>query len=480
MRAIRPMTARNLTAVALATLLLGPAAEAATNLELQLEEAIYQEETAGDVEKAISLYRKILDDSDGERSLLARTHERLAVCYRKLGREDDVRKTLRQLIDTYPEQTEVVQRARRALEHQLALEPAPWLDGEVLTYVIRLPTGVPFGVYSFAVESRTEDGVDAWQIRVRRFHDGAMRDQGRSRAVVERDSMRPLHGAFIHNLYGSAKARYDEGSYRLALGPEEQVIEHEGVVFDNEEWVYLTRRLPLAVGYQTSLPLNTYSQPSPLDVSFEITGQKTVKVPAGTFDCFKAKTSIGQTFFYSTGPERYVVKMKLPGADAELVSVSQRREGESAVHHDDALGFQITAPPGWIFHPNEAMTDGKKALVHLLDPTAEHRSFFMFDKRAPKKGTPLEKLARKTLAGDATVLEQHTIREDSWREDEINGRPALFVTTDFRDGDLELSRYLVWVSGETTSARFVFNMPRERLNDLQPGIDEVVASLQLD
>lgn len=461
------------------------AAHAATNLELQLEAAIYEEETVGDVQAALEIYQAILAEGEGQRPILARAHERMAGCYLRLGREEEARRELRKVIDAYPEETAIVDRARQFLSRQPPLEPTPWLDGEVLTYVIRLPTGVPFGIYAFAVESRREDGVDAWQIRVRRYHDSGLNDQGRSLAIVEQESMRPLRSEFVHRLYGSAQTSYGEGSYRLethgASGPAEvQSVEHEGTVFDNEEWIYLTRRLPLALGYKTSLPLNTYAHPQPLDVSFEVTAQTQVEVPAGSFEAYKAETSIGQTFFYSTGRERYLVKMKLPGADAELVAVSQRREAESKLFHDEALGFALTAPPGWLFHPNEALTSAKKTLVHLLDPLAEQRSFFMAEKRSTKKGGSLEEQAREAIASDSAVLAEHTIREDSWRRDTIAERPALYVITDFQDGDRQWSRYLVWVSGEGLLGRFIFNVPPEKLEVLRTSLDEVVAGLHLD
>ena len=485
MKAMHPTVLKVVLILCLVSLFGAPSAPAATSFELELEEAIYLEETTGDVEAAQRIYEKILADGDGQRSVLARVHDRLAGCYLKLGRQEDARQQFRTLIESYPEQTETVARARLHLSRQPPLGPTPWLDGEVLTYVIRLPTGAPYGVYVFAIESTVEGGVDAWQIRARRYHDGGLNDQGQSRLVVEQESLRPLRGIFMHSQLVSAEARYDKGSYRLTTHQaggqaEEQTIEHEGIVFDNEEWFYLTRRLPLALGYSTSLQLNAYSVAHPIDVAFEVTGQKKVTVPAGSFDCFKAETSIGQTFFYSTGPERYLVKMKLPGATAELINVSHRRESETGSYSDEDLGFSLTVPGGWFFHPNDAVASAKKALLHLLDPGAEQRSFFMVTKTSLKEGKSLEKVARRVIASDATVLAEHTIREDSWRQETVGGLPALFVTTDFQDGEVEWSRYLVWVAGEGRVGRFIFNVPPEKLADLRPALDGIVAGLRFD
>ncbi len=457
---------------------------AATNVELQLEEAIYLEETAGDLAAATKIYLEMLENGEGQRSLLARAHDRLAGCYLKMGRPEDAERHFQKVIEQYPEEAELVARAQLALSASPALEPAPWVDGEVLTYVIKLPTGVQFGVYVFAIESGADASGDLWQIMARRYHDGAASDQGFSRVTVRQGTMRPVHSVFRHSMMGSFESHYEDSTFRMlshqADGTsKESMIRHAQPVFDNDEWIYLTRSLPLALGYRTTLPLNVFAG-EPLKVSFEVTKEKTVKVPAGTFECLKAKSSLGQTFYYSTGPERLVVKMDLPGATAELARVSHRRHSEEEIYRDDQAGFSLTLPAGWFVQGNSEFTKGKKGLLHLLDPGAEQRSFFLWADTPSNKEPELAKIARKTIAADSQALVGQKVRDDSWREDTVDGRPVLFVTTDFRDGEVRLSRYLVWIAGEHKIGRFIFNVPTDRLEALRPVLDEMVASLRLN
>ncbi|MEM7584057.1 MAG: hypothetical protein AAF560_11790 [Acidobacteriota bacterium] len=470
-------------AVALAAVLSGPAL-AASNIELLLEEAVYLEETAGDLSAASEVYLKVLEAGQGQRADLARAHDRLATCYQKMGRLAEARHQWQELVQRYPEQKELVARARRELSSKPALTPVPWVDGEVLTYIVKLPTGLPVGVYVFAIESAADAEGDLWQIMTRRYHDGAANDQGFSRVTARQETMQPVQSAFRHTTMGTFETRYEDSQYRLTTyrpggETDEKVVRHDQPVFDNDQWIYLTRRLPLELGYRTTLPLNIFTG-EPMPVDFEVVKQKQCKVPAGTYDCLKAKSSIGQDFYYSTGPERLVVKMELSGASVELASVTHRRFSDITTLSDDEAGYSLTLPEGWFAQANGALTKGDRGVLHLLDQFAEQRSFFMWQEGRSKGEQDLEKLARRTINADSRALVGQKIVDDSWREGTVGGHEALYVTTEFRDGEARLSRYLVWVASDEKVGRFIFNVPSERLEALQPTLDEVVASLRLN
>jgi Tol biopolymer transport system component len=76
--------------------------------------ALHQEEVEGNLEAAVSLYRKFLDSHPKDRALAARAQFRLGVCYETLGREQ-ARKAYEAVIREYADQTEFVARARERL-----------------------------------------------------------------------------------------------------------------------------------------------------------------------------------------------------------------------------------------------------------------------------------------------------------------------------------------------------------------------------
>ena len=80
-----------------------------------LEKAIHQEQAVGDLDAAMKIYRKIVDDARANRPHVAEAHYRLGVCYLKKKQHARATAAMKELIRLYPEQKELVGKARRAL-----------------------------------------------------------------------------------------------------------------------------------------------------------------------------------------------------------------------------------------------------------------------------------------------------------------------------------------------------------------------------
>ncbi len=80
-----------------------------------LEKAIFTEETVGDLDAAIEMYREILERAEADRSYVAQAQFRLGMCYVKQGKTDEAAETLRQLVADFPQQDELVEKARARL-----------------------------------------------------------------------------------------------------------------------------------------------------------------------------------------------------------------------------------------------------------------------------------------------------------------------------------------------------------------------------
>jgi Tol biopolymer transport system component len=106
---------------------------------VQLRAAIEKEETAGDLEGAMALYRQIIAANGKNRVVTARAILRLAGCYEKLG-QGEARKLYEQLVAEYSDQTQEVTQARtrlaaltagaraRAGDSRLSIRRVPDLD----------------------------------------------------------------------------------------------------------------------------------------------------------------------------------------------------------------------------------------------------------------------------------------------------------------------------------------------------------------
>jgi Tol biopolymer transport system component len=78
------------------------------------ERALYLEETKGDLEKAIEVYKQIVKKFPDERPTAAQAQLHLGYCFEKLGLKE-AQKAYQNVIDKYPEQTEAVKIAKEKL-----------------------------------------------------------------------------------------------------------------------------------------------------------------------------------------------------------------------------------------------------------------------------------------------------------------------------------------------------------------------------
>lgn len=79
------------------------------------ERALYLEETKGDLEKAIEVYKQIVKEFPDERTTAAKALLRLGGCHEKLGREE-AQRVYRRLVNEYPDQVQEAETARLRLE----------------------------------------------------------------------------------------------------------------------------------------------------------------------------------------------------------------------------------------------------------------------------------------------------------------------------------------------------------------------------
>ena len=103
-----------LTALVASALICASAAYAQQSAEELYQAGLYQEEVQGDLERAIDVYRGILEDFPGSRSVGAKAQLHIGLCYEKLGLHE-ARQAYRLVIDEFSDHTEEVAVARERL-----------------------------------------------------------------------------------------------------------------------------------------------------------------------------------------------------------------------------------------------------------------------------------------------------------------------------------------------------------------------------
>ncbi len=126
--------------ILLAALLgLGALAGAATQKSpaVMLQEALYQEQTEGNLDKAIELYSEVIEQAADVERVAARATYQLGLCHLKKGETEEAAKYFRQVIQNYPTQVSAVKKAQSQLEKIAPQQPKDSVFDQIGTQPIR-------------------------------------------------------------------------------------------------------------------------------------------------------------------------------------------------------------------------------------------------------------------------------------------------------------------------------------------------------
>jgi len=93
-----------------------------------LQEGIYQQETTGNLDKAIDIYKQVLVDAHITEQIAAQANYQLGLCYLKKGDKAKAADYFRQVVTKYPKQAELVSKANQQLE-KMSPKPVEADDG---------------------------------------------------------------------------------------------------------------------------------------------------------------------------------------------------------------------------------------------------------------------------------------------------------------------------------------------------------------
>jgi hypothetical protein len=470
-----------LLATAIALGIAVPAAAEST-AEL-LEKGIYTEQTVGDLKAAIEIYTRVVENAEANRPHLAQAQFRLGICYVKSGSDAEARQAFEKLIRDFPEQEQFVAQAREQLaaaQPALALGPVPWEHGETLKYQMSLPTGKVIGSIFLMAESTVVDGTEAWQLELRRFVFTNADNYGVSRILVEHDTQRPIRSTVRHGLLGNADASYGVDGVEITGAGTDTHVDCEQQIYDNDQSMHLMRMLPFEPGYEVQINLLPIWTGQILKVGLEVTGREMCQVPAGEFECYVVDLDIGQTYWFSTGPERYPLKLKAGGVVVELAEIGRTEPEAPVAFGVEDFGFSGTLPAGWLFHEHRSPGRANKVTMRLLDPEAEAISTIEVDRCPDGKCPALKQTAERELAGCRERFENYELREESWTERTIDGRPAISFVGDYMLDEKPWVQYRIYTITDHLRLELIFRTPVDRFEGLRAAFDSVAENLKAE
>jgi tetratricopeptide (TPR) repeat protein len=452
-----------------------------------LQKGIYLQETMGDLDGAIKIYKQIAQTSHDSRANAAQAEFRLGVCLEKKGQPAEAARVLQKVVADYPEQTDLVARAKSLLPSaqkpsSAQLLPAPWIDGEILDLSGTVGNdSMPSG----AVKMR-------FAVRSSKVHPGNWLFENRIYNVItmftiqvetDRDTLRPVSAISLgyHPMLGDSQTIYQDGEVRNEVkGKDPRTAKLDAPVYDSNEIVAVLRRLPLAMGYKTSLPVFSTAGMDTSQMRVAVTAEEDIKTPAGEFHTYKVELNQSLTYWISTDASRYLVKTE-QGSMMTAVLSAIGRSDQSSVYRNDKLGISLNLPAGWTA-ADAASLDATKQAVQLLDSDSQAIVTLSIE---PRKLTTPPTLAGMRIEAErnnkSPQFPEQKLRPDTWQERQVGGHPALSWVADTSDmlSKMPSVLYTTWVRSDSLKAVFSAKVDAANFDFVQMRMDEIVNTFTL-
>ena len=458
----------------------------AEDVSVLLEKAIYAEETLGDLNEAIDIYKQIAADVDAGRTTAAQALYRLGMCYRKSGDNAEAQETFVHLTQLYPEQKELIaQIPARADAPKFGA--APWADGEVLMHSFKtkgVGTGVSMTMIH-TIKADAQDGKTGWKFQTKTI----MGPISMEAATVRMDAQYfPIEKQRkTQDLETVDHSRYypDRVVISGALGDaaKQREFKLNRAAYDGEQDLYLLRTLPLREGYEVILPILNTSDGSVTDIKVWVEGREKINVPAGTFDCFKVITQAGdakQTHWFSVDSPFYPVKHDISNVieALELVSITKSEKNQSVDFTNADMGLSVAIPPEWIGVSTKLASIN---IVNMLDPEYETNSTVTITQRSlTDELIDLSKIIDANHLQYQTLYKEYMVRDGSREDVTVSGMPGIRFIADRKSviGDRDMTTYTVMfgkVANRIGQAELTTS--RENFERFRPTFDAIVNSI---
>jgi len=447
-----------------------------------LEKAIYTEETLGNLNDAIGMYQQVAAAADAGRPTSALALFRLGMCYQKSGRADQAKASFDKLAAQYPEQKDLLSQIPAASSVALALRPAPWVDGELLTMTIKVQSGQQADTQFYRAESVQASGKAAWKLLLVQGN-GSLGQY--TSILADASSLAPIISKTLNFAGEEYQAVYTPQQVAYVttrdVNSNKKQLSLDRVTFDYEQLVYFLRCLPLREGFQITVPVSSVSTAAVQEMKIAVAGRESIAVAAGTFDCYKV--TVGDSprliFWISADAHAYVVKEARNELTVELASIETIEKTHPVRYEDGKYGVSLETPPGWFVG---GMTMRTEHVVGLIGPEGDAEAMLDFEEIREDGSAPssLEEDVDKTIAQRQRLQADFAVRPGSRGSTTVSGFQAIRYITDyngFRPGS-KVVDYVFQFKSPSKYFECRFKTSPKNFDRLQPVFDSIMSSLK--
>ncbi|KPK86137.1 MAG: hypothetical protein AMJ81_02045 [Phycisphaerae bacterium SM23_33] len=368
----------------------------------------------------------------------------------------------------------------------LKLAPVPWKDGEQMHLKLKSMVGMEIGALIYTAKAVKSGDVDAWRVESWLVVPVGEMSQF-TRVDARRDSFAPISSRTFNSNLGDYRAEYTAGKVKLTVAAPgksavTRVVSLEEVAYDNEQALFLIRRLPLKEGYRGSFPIFPVMGGTPLECRIRVVSKEKLAVPAGRFDCHKVILAVysgetkglEHTLWFSADENKYLVKYDSGSAVMELAEVLVRKPAEPELLADAKSGVRLALPAGW----HSYLEPQEEFRLHLLPPEPE-TSALLAGRPREAEVPSARKYAEQAATKVQGFFEGYKVRPGSWAELETAGLPTARYVADYQDTAGDKVEYRTYVLGRSKVYWFVFRIRKDQFEAARKEFDAIVESLKI-
>ncbi len=426
------------------------------SFNLLFQEALYTEETEGDIENAIIQYKEVLaltksDSTNSFQETISKVEYHLGVCYLKQGNQELAIEQFQKVLEQFEGHDKTHNLARNYLQElnpefkEKQILPlfvsTPWKSGEQLDYKVYSENGGEIGRVVYNVNDTTIDNI-AHYIIDRSEMITTYWYPSYSQAIVGAEKLMPRSSVTKVGTDMEWRAAYDGNTISYSTDVNGKKSENETVLeqplFDNESVFYLLRKVPLALGYKDSAMVFSNMNGMYVKGQLEVEAIEMITTSAGTFNCFKVEVSSSfqgeqnyqETYWISSDENRVVVQTESEAYTLKLANVNYEHSPSQTVLRDDRSELIITLPDEYLTYCSRT-TWSNEAVYSIYSHKNMASIRFKVSKRPKGKSSDeLQKMLMKTYRNSH---KKYNVRKSETVKKTVNGIEARLHIADVKE-----------------------------------------------
>ncbi|WP_096085525.1 tetratricopeptide repeat protein [Agaribacterium haliotis] len=437
----------------------------AHNFDKEWNEAVYQQQTLGDLDAALAIYNKIIENAE-DRKLVAFSMLNAAQCHVQLGDELIANALYETLKKDYSDidgvQAYLSQQGRSPYLSPDELLPVPWQDGEVLQFTNYNLEERPFG-YAVRTKTLTEvEGERAWQTDILFVSDQSNQFSHQEVESLEKSSA-PIR--YENSSYGIVYATIDIDKGKVTFENP-----HRGQKFDFEyednsymglEIDEIVRRLPLSEHYETRIKAIYPGNIGYFDVEIKVTdGNAELEFDGKSVEAWVLQvTSLshkGDVLWQQqvwVGKDERRLPLKGEGKMGSFVLSSADSNAAKQTSHFKVgytsrnLNFEL--PPGWFgFTVYGRNDESQRAFFYSQDGRSSAVLGWKKDYEFDWSKDPLSKKTDESIKWAEGFVSNHEVKKDSFQLLSVAGSEAIRYQASFTGGGHDFIEDRLWIKGD--------------------------------